>query len=85
MASTEVSSPLHGSGDMHGTSEQCELIAGLRQFRAPNGNSSNTDPQIQIVLLIIDVNDVSESSDERCCAICTVRGAAGRDDISGGG
>jgi hypothetical protein len=35
MASTEVSSPLHGSGGTHGTSEQCGLIADLRQFRTP--------------------------------------------------
>jgi hypothetical protein len=32
MASTEVSSPLHGSGGTHGTSEQFGLIADLRQF-----------------------------------------------------
>src|SRR5258707_371670 len=51
----------------------------------PNGNSSNTGSQIQIVVLIIDVNNVSELSTERCCATCTVRGAAGTDDISGGG
>jgi len=34
MASTEVSSPLHGSGGTHGTSEQCGIIAGHRQFHA---------------------------------------------------
>ena len=33
MASTEVSSPLHGSGGTHGTSEQCGLIVDLQQFR----------------------------------------------------
>jgi hypothetical protein len=85
MASTEVSSPLHGSGDTHGTSEQCGLLPVYGNKMHPNGNSSNTDSQIQIVLLIIDVNNVSELSTERCCAICTARGAAGTDDISGGG
>jgi hypothetical protein len=35
MASTEVSGPLHGSGGTHGTSEQCGLIADLRQFHIP--------------------------------------------------
>jgi hypothetical protein len=35
MASTEVSSPLHGSGGTHGTSEQFGPIAGRRQFRTP--------------------------------------------------
>jgi hypothetical protein len=29
---TEVSSPLHDSGGTHGTSEQCGLIADLRQL-----------------------------------------------------
>jgi hypothetical protein len=32
MASTEVSSPLHGSGSPHGTSEQCGLITDPRQL-----------------------------------------------------
>jgi hypothetical protein len=32
---TEVSSPLHGSGGTHGTSEQSWLIADLRQFHTP--------------------------------------------------
>jgi hypothetical protein len=32
MACTEVSSPLHGSGGTHGTSEQFGLIADLRQL-----------------------------------------------------
>jgi hypothetical protein len=35
MVSTEVSSPLHGSGDMHGTSEQTGQIAAYRQFHVP--------------------------------------------------
>jgi hypothetical protein len=35
MASTKVSSPLHGSGGTHGTSEQSWAIAGRRQFRTP--------------------------------------------------
>jgi hypothetical protein len=35
MASTEVSSLLHGVSDTHGTSEQCRLIADLRQFHTP--------------------------------------------------
>jgi hypothetical protein len=35
MDSTEVSSPLHGSGGPHGTSEQFGLIADLRQFHTP--------------------------------------------------
>jgi len=35
MVSTQVSSPLHGSSDTHGTSEQSGLIADLRQFHTP--------------------------------------------------
>jgi hypothetical protein len=35
MAFTEVSSPLHGSGGTHGTSEQLGLIADHRQFHTP--------------------------------------------------
>jgi hypothetical protein len=35
MDSTEVSSPLHGSGGTHGTSEQSRPIADRRQFRTP--------------------------------------------------
>jgi hypothetical protein len=43
MASTEVSSLLHGSGDTHGTSESGGVIAGFRPFHT-QGNTSFTFP-----------------------------------------
>jgi hypothetical protein len=55
MASTEVSSPLRGSGGTHGTSEQCGLIAGLRQLRTPRVSHPIQDHQISIILLVIDM------------------------------
>jgi hypothetical protein len=55
MASTEVSSPLHGSGDTHGTSEQSGLIADLRQFHTPTVIRRIRIWQISIVELVIDL------------------------------
>jgi hypothetical protein len=54
MASTEVSSPLHGSGGTHGTSEQFGLIADLRQFHTPTVIRRIRFMQILIFLLVID-------------------------------
>jgi hypothetical protein len=55
MASTEVSSPLHGFDDTHGTSEQSGLIADLRQFHTPTVIRRIRIWQISIVELVIDL------------------------------
>jgi hypothetical protein len=56
MASIEVSRPLHGSGGMHGTSEQCEITAGLRHFSTPRVSRLVQVIKYQFNLLAIDAD-----------------------------